>query len=66
MFEDTYRFSVCQKKLTREGGRSAQVQIHKFLADFVYYEDVPGTLLIVYYAGHGTPDYVTGGLLFAR
>ena len=27
----------------------------KFIADFSYYEDAPRTLLLVYYAGHGSP-----------
>ena len=61
-----YRFSVHEKKLNRENGRSAQLQIQKHLADFVYDEDGEGTLLIIYYAGHATPDYVTGRLLFAQ
>jgi hypothetical protein len=42
-----------------------QVQINKHLADFVYEEDAEDTLLIIYYAGHGTPDSVTGRLLLA-
>ncbi len=42
-----------------------QVQINKHLATFVYDEDDEDTLLIVYYAGHGTPDSVTGRLLLA-
>jgi hypothetical protein len=42
-----------------------QVQINKHLADFVYDEDEEDTLLIIYYAGHGTPDSVTGRLLLA-
>ena len=34
--------------------------MQKHLGDFVYDEDHPRTLLIVYYAGHGAPGPVMG------
>lgn len=45
--------------------RSVQVQVNKHLADFLYEEDAEDTLLIIYYAGHGMSDPVTGRLLLA-
>jgi len=36
------------------------------LAEFVFQEDDENTLMIIYYAGHGTPDYVTQQLFFSR
>lgn len=42
--------------------KSAQVQANKHLADFVYDHDGANTLLIIYYAGHGQPGDVPGGL----
>ena len=34
--------------------------MQKHLAEFVYDEDDPRTLLIVYYAGHGAPGACMG------
>jgi hypothetical protein len=61
-----YRFTVRERKLNRDKGRSAQIQIHHHLAQFVYDEDDDETLLIIYYAGHGTIEYKTNRLIFAR
>lgn len=40
----------------------AQVQLLSHISNFVLKEDGPHTLLIVYYAGHGTPGPSPGGL----
>ncbi|KAL8775027.1 MAG: hypothetical protein Q9209_000506 [Squamulea sp. 1 TL-2023] len=53
MFRETYNYKVQNVKLNCNGCRLAQVQVNKRIADFVYDEDGPSTLLIVYYAGHG-------------
>lgn len=66
VFKDTYNFSVYPRTLNTRQGRKTSVQIHKHLADFVYYEDGKDTLLIIYYAGHGVPDTTTGRLLLAQ
>lgn len=64
VFSKRYRFGVTEKRLNTQ--KSAQLQIHRHLANFVYDEDDEHTLLIIYYAGHGTPDRSTGCLLLAK
>lgn len=64
VFEDIFGFRVCSVLLTN-GNQStplAQVQVLSYISDFVRREDGPHTLLIVYYAGHGTPGMSPGGL----
>jgi hypothetical protein len=39
-----------------------QTQANKAVASFVYDNDREGALLIVYYAGHGSPAKVRGDL----
>ncbi|KAL8690272.1 MAG: hypothetical protein Q9224_004441 [Gallowayella concinna] len=62
MFRETYNYKVQNVKLKCQGDRLAQVQVNKSIADFIYEEDGPSTLLIVYYAGHGTPGQRQGFL----
>ncbi|KAL8801501.1 MAG: hypothetical protein Q9182_004404 [Xanthomendoza sp. 2 TL-2023] len=62
MFRELYNYKVQNVKLKCQGVRLAQVQVNKSIADFVYEEDSPSTLLIVYYAGHGTPGQRLGTL----
>ncbi|KAF7503041.1 hypothetical protein GJ744_004679 [Endocarpon pusillum] len=59
-----YKFHVTERKLNTK--KMAQLQINMHLANFLYQEDDENTLLIIYYAGHGTPDQSTGRLLLAN
>ncbi|KAI4223286.1 MAG: hypothetical protein L6R40_008515, partial [Gallowayella cf. fulva] len=52
MFRERYNYRVRNIRLECNGDQLAQVQVNKSIADFVYDEDGPSTLLIVYYAGH--------------
>jgi hypothetical protein len=47
----------------RSGKKTAQAQINKYVADFVFNCDGSDTLLIVYFAGHGFPGEYPGHLL---
>ena len=64
LFKRRYKFRVTERKLNTQ--KSAQLQIHMHLATWVCNEDDENTLLILYYAGHGTPDRGTGRLLLAK
>ncbi len=63
VFQDKYNFNVYHKQINNK--KPAQVQAHKYLADFVYEEDGERTLLIVYYAGHGFAGDKAGTLNLA-
>ena len=41
--------------LTNNGERLAHVQVLKYISDFIWAEDEVHTLLLFYYAGHGSP-----------
>jgi len=60
----TYGYEVCDAMLEKE--LNPTLQLNAYLAKFVLASDKENTLMIIYYAGHGTPDYVTKRLLFAR
>ncbi|KAI4175771.1 MAG: hypothetical protein LQ343_001384 [Gyalolechia ehrenbergii] len=62
VWREVYRYKVRNIRLTCNGEQLAQVQINKTIADFVFDEDGPSTLLLVYYAGHGTPGHQPGRL----
>ncbi|KAI4270249.1 MAG: hypothetical protein L6R38_007192 [Xanthoria sp. 2 TBL-2021] len=62
MFRDTYKYQVQNVRLKSNGDRLPQVLVNKTIADFVYENDGPSTLLLVYYAGHGTPGQRQGSL----
>jgi hypothetical protein len=64
VLKERYKFNVYDKRL-KDGNKTAQVQVNKHLADFVFGEDGKNTLLIVYYAGHGIPGYAPGQLVLA-
>ncbi|KAL8911077.1 MAG: hypothetical protein Q9172_007737 [Xanthocarpia lactea] len=55
IFRVTYNYKVQNVRLKSTGARLPQVQVNKVVADFVYDEDGPSTLLLFYYAGHGVP-----------
>ena len=60
VFEESFNFKVMRREI--EEGKRPQIQVQKYLADFVHEHDHKSTLLIVYYAGHGVP--VEPGQLF--
>ena len=62
VFRETYHYKVQNVRLKATGVPIPQVQINKSLADFVHQEDGESTLLVVYYAGHGTPGQRQGNL----
>ena len=62
VWQDIYHYKVTRSRLKSNEGKLPQVQINKDIATFVWEEDSPSTLLIVYYAGHGTPGLVPGHL----
>ncbi len=64
VLKERYKFNMYDKRL-KDGNKTAQVQVNKYLADFVFDEDGKNTLLIVYYAGHGIPGYAPGQLMLA-
>jgi hypothetical protein len=57
VFRDDYLFEVEQQVL---GERNPQHQMNLFLSNFLYNHDDPGTLLIIYYAGHGWSHWNKG------
>ena len=58
VLDTDYGFKVYNKPITATGIK-AQQQAHRNLADFVYQEDGPQGLLIIYFAGHGYSDVRT-------
>ena len=62
MLTDVFNYKVVPAVLKHDPKRLAQVQIMRHLSQFVYDEDGPNTLLIVYYTGHGTPELASGNL----
>ncbi|KAL9040449.1 MAG: hypothetical protein Q9214_004482, partial [Letrouitia sp. 1 TL-2023] len=62
LLQETFNYDVLHVCLRKGGRQLAQVQINKYIADFLYEKDGDKTLLIVYYAGHGTPGSRPGRL----
>ncbi|MCJ1431894.1 hypothetical protein MMC27_001250 [Xylographa pallens] len=62
VFEDTFSYDIHNITLKAHTGKTAQSQINFVVAKFVSDEDRPKRLLIVYYAGHGTPGHMPGHL----
>ena len=62
VFTFEYNYKVSQLRLQCKKHTLPQVDLIYNLAKFVKEEDGPKSLLIVYYAGHGTPGHVAGGL----
>lgn len=62
LFEESYNLCVHKRglKLDLDNKTRLQKSIQKSLFDFAYEEDDPGSLLIVYYAGHGRPGIDSG------
>ena len=53
MFQDQYGFEVTWKKLGKEKPKR---ELNLYLSTFMHDHDMPNTLLIIYYAGHGVYD----------
>ena len=61
VWTDIFKYKVRRALLTTHG-KLPQVQANHHISQFVWDEDSPRTLLIVYYAGHGTPGRNPGQL----
>ena len=53
VLEEKFHYLTEIKTLDSKTPQKLQVQVNKFIADFVWDHDGPNTLLMVYYAGHG-------------
>ncbi|KAF4630950.1 hypothetical protein G7Y89_g7179 [Cudoniella acicularis] len=53
VFTEKFRYTVVKERLTAE--KLPAHQLSKHLANFIFEYDSESTLLIIYYAGHGTP-----------
>ncbi|MCJ1383053.1 hypothetical protein MMC17_006166 [Xylographa soralifera] len=62
VFKDIFSYDIHNITLKAHTGKTAQSQINFVVAKFVSDEDRPKRLLIVYYAGHGTPGHMPGHL----
>ena len=61
VFENTFKYKVIRKLLNGGTEKLPHQQLMKYIADFLYDEDERGTLLLVYYAGHGGPKSADNG-----
>lgn len=62
VFEDIYHYKVTTVLIDCQHARTPQVQANFALAEFVMKNDHENSLLIVYYAGHGSPGRDPGDL----
>ena len=61
VFENTFKYKVIRKLLNSKTDKLPHQQLMKYIADFIYNEDEMRTLLLVYYAGHGSPKSADNG-----
>ena len=54
VLENTFHYKVIRRLLNSNLEQLPHHQLMKYTADFLYEEDAHGTLLLVYYAGHGS------------
>lgn len=54
-------FKVTTALLTNNVSHPAHLQVVHHIVDFLWNEDGPQTLLLFYYAGHGSSKSVRGG-----
>ena len=54
-------FKVTRALLINDVDHLAQIQVAKHIINFIYNEDGARTLLLFYYAGHGSPKSMRGG-----
>jgi hypothetical protein len=62
VFSKRYNYHVSHIQLDARSSKRPQVQVNYGVADFVNKEDGEHTLLILYYAGHGSPGRSPGHL----
>ncbi|KAG9237399.1 hypothetical protein BJ875DRAFT_493326 [Amylocarpus encephaloides] len=62
VFKDVLNFET-RRKLLGHADKTAQAQVNFFISSFVHDYDDSGTILIVYYAGHGSQSESKDGLL---
>lgn len=61
VLENKMHFKVTRALLTNDVNHLAQIQVAHHIINFIYNEDGPRTLLLFYYAGHGSPKSMRGG-----
>ncbi|MCJ1265850.1 Phosphatidylinositol-4-phosphate 5-kinase [Lobaria immixta] len=61
VFENRFHFKVTRALLTNDDEHLAHVQVLKYISDFIWAEDAVHTLLLFYYAGHGSPRPLRDG-----
>ena len=55
LLENTFHYKVKRVLLTKDPKHPPPLQLKRHITKFIWKEDGPKTLLIVYYAGHGAP-----------
>ena len=55
VFTELFHYTVRKQQLSELGDKQPNLQISKYLLEFVWEFDSDSTMLIVYYAGHGIP-----------
>ena len=58
--EEKMHFKVTRALLTDDGNHPAHFQVVRHIINFIWSEDGPQTLLLFYYAGHGSPKSICG------
>lgn len=61
VLENKMHFKVTRALLTNDGDHLAHLQVVHHIVNFIWAEDGPQTLLMFYYAGHGSPKSMRGG-----
>lgn len=61
VLENKMHFKVTRALLVNDVDHLAQIQVAKHIINFIYNEDGARTLLLFYYAGHGSPKSMRGG-----
>lgn len=55
LLEDTFHYMVKRVLLKNDPQHNPRQQLKHHIDDFIWNEDDPNSLLLVYYAGHGRP-----------
>lgn len=61
VLENKMHFKVTKALLTNDAMHPAHLQVEYHIVNFLWAEDGPQTLLLFYYAGHGSPKSRHGG-----
>lgn len=62
VFTNTFNYRCDRVLLKSDERQASQVQINFLVSRFIYENDSPTTLLMIYYAGHGVPGEIQGDL----